>query len=75
MASSDWTEQEQIEWYEERAAILEFEAGYGRQEAQRLAYWEWRKQFPGVTAPQQLRDWFGSYTRQEQLFETRGIDD
>lgn len=70
MASSDWTEQEQIEWYEERAAILEFDGGHNRQEAERLAYWQWRKQFPGVTAPQQIRKWLEGLTRQKHLFET-----
>jgi hypothetical protein len=70
MASSDWTEEEQIEYYEERAAILEFDGGWDREEAQRRAYWEWRRRFAGIAAPQKLRDWFGSYTTQTQLFET-----
>jgi len=29
-----------LEWYEERAAILEFDAGFSRHEAERLAYLE-----------------------------------
>lgn len=34
------TAQLDCEWYEERAAILEFDAGYPRCEAERLAYLE-----------------------------------
>lgn len=36
-----------LEWYEERAAILEYDAGYPRHEAERLAYMEvrlWQQQ-------------------------------
>jgi len=40
---TDYTEDELIELYEERAAIMELDGGLPRKEAERRAYWDWRK--------------------------------
>ena len=48
---------ELIEWYEERAAIFEFDAGYCRAESQRLAYWELRRHFGRIPVPKEIQDW------------------
>ena len=50
------TEQELIELFEERAAIMEFEANMPRKQAERAAYFDWRKQFPGVVVPEEIRN-------------------
>lgn len=38
-----YTEQELIEIFEERAAIREYEAGMSRSDAEKAAYFDWRK--------------------------------
>jgi hypothetical protein len=50
------SEQELVELYEERAAIMEFDGGLTRKQAERAAYFDWRKQFPGVVVPEVIRD-------------------
>lgn len=65
-----YSERELVEWYEERAAILEYDARLPKQEAQKQAYWQWRSRFPGHAAPQVIRDWVAENTKQEQLFKT-----
>jgi hypothetical protein len=50
-----WTEQELIEAYEERAAIMEFDGRLTRKQAERAAYFDWRRQFPNVIVPEQIR--------------------
>ena len=49
------SEQELVELFEERAAIMEYEGGLTRKQAERAAYYDWRKQFPGVVVPEQIR--------------------
>ena len=45
-----------IEAYEERAAIMEYEANMPRKQAERAAYYDWRKQFPKVIVPVAIRE-------------------
>jgi len=48
----DWTEQELIDLYEERAAIREYDGGMTRKDAERAAYFDWRVIVGrGVAAP------------------------
>ena len=49
------SEQELVELFEERAAIMEYEGGLTRKQAERADYYDWRKQFPGVVVPEQIR--------------------
>lgn len=46
--AEDW---EHLEWFEERAAIIEYDGGLPQSEAEVQAYWAWRSRFPGVRAP------------------------
>lgn len=47
------SEDDLIEIYEERAAVREHDGGMSRQEAERAAYWDWRKIVGrNVAAPQ-----------------------
>ena len=49
----DWTEQELIDLYEERAAIREYDGGMRRRDAERAAYFDWRVIVGhGVAAPE-----------------------
>jgi hypothetical protein len=57
-------EQSAVEFFEERAAIFEFDAGLSRVEAQRRAYWDWRKENEGVPTPQRIQDWAIEYKKQ-----------
>jgi hypothetical protein len=50
-----WTESELIEEYEIRCAHMEFDGGLERSEAERAAYFDWRKQFPGIVVPEAIR--------------------
>lgn len=53
------TEEELVEIYEERAAIMEFDGGLSRMEAQRAAYSEWRKIVGSkVKVPKQIQEWY-----------------
>ena len=54
MSFVTYTEAEHIEIYEERAAIREFDGQLSRQEAERLAYYDWR-QLVGRKVP--VPDW------------------
>jgi len=49
------SEQELVELFEERASIMEYEANMPRKQAERAAYYDWRKQFPNVIVPEQIR--------------------
>lgn len=53
---TDYTEEELIELYEERAAIMEFDGGLTREKAEQAAYWDWRKQVGSVVVPAVIRD-------------------
>lgn len=64
---SDWTHEDHLEWWGERAAILEFDAGLPRKEAERRAYWDWRKTFPNVPAPVEMRKWSGAEVKRAEL--------
>jgi hypothetical protein len=56
LSGHEWTEQELIEAYEIRCAHMEFDGGLTRKQAERAAYYDWRKQFPGVVVPDAIRD-------------------
>jgi len=52
-----YSEQELIELYEERAAIMEYEGGLERKEAEVKAYWDWRRNAgKGVVVPEVIRE-------------------
>jgi hypothetical protein len=52
-----WPERDLIELYEERAAILEYDAQLPRKEAEKQAYWQWRQLVgQGVPAPKQVQE-------------------
>jgi hypothetical protein len=51
-----WTNKQLLEFYEERAAIMEFDGNMPRKQAERAAYYDWRKQFPGLVVPEQIRN-------------------
>lgn len=51
-----FTEQELIEIFEERAAIREYDAGISRSEAEKAAYFDWRKIVGDkVKVPEEIR--------------------
>lgn len=47
-------ERDHLEWFGERAAIMQYDGGLPRLRAQWLAYWEWRRRHPGVEAPAEM---------------------
>lgn len=52
-----YTETELIEIYEERAAIREYDGGMSRKEAERAAYFDWRKIVGrGIVAPEWIQE-------------------
>lgn len=59
ISPGEYTHDELIELYEERAAIMEYDGGIDRLEAQRLAYWDWRHIVgPKTKVPKQIQSWF-----------------
>jgi hypothetical protein len=53
----DWTAQEHLEWFGERAGIAEFDAGMTRHEAEKEAYRLWRDDVgPNVPAPREMQE-------------------
>lgn len=61
---SDWTEQEIVEWWNERAAIRQFKGGMGLQRANFLAAREVRERFG--TVPQRITEKISSGEKLEQ---------
>ncbi len=53
---SNYTEAELIELYEERAAIMEYDGGLTRREAEQAAYWELRKLVGREGVPERVRE-------------------
>jgi hypothetical protein len=52
----EWTEQELIELYEERAAIMQHDGGMTQEAAENAAYYEWRRTVGrGVVVPDVIR--------------------
>lgn len=52
-----WTEADLVEWFGERAGILEFDGGLSRSEAEVKAYRLWREYVgPGVPAPMEMQE-------------------
>ena len=57
MNYADWTEQELIELWEERAAIMQHDAGMSKRAADRAAYWDWRAIVGrDVAVPQEIQE-------------------
>jgi len=53
----EWTEQELIELYEERAAIMQHDGGMTKEDSENAAYYEWRKTVGrGVAVPDVIRE-------------------
>ena len=53
----EWTEQELIELYEERAAIMQYDGGLSKEAAENAAYYEWRKTVGrGAVVPDVIRE-------------------
>ena len=50
------TDAELIELWEERAAIMEFDGGMERKQAERAAYFDMRKLIGNVPVPKVIRD-------------------
>jgi hypothetical protein len=51
-----WSEKDHLEWFEERAALLEFDGGMTRRRAEKTAYWQWRQHVgKGIPAPQKMQ--------------------
>ena len=67
---SDWTEKELIEWWDERAAIRQFEGELGVQRANFLAAKELRERFG--TVPRQIAE---KISRGEKLEQQRNLFD
>lgn len=60
-----YTEQELIEIFEERAAIREYEAGMSRSEAEKAAYFDWRKIVGDkVKVPEEIRKLASKFRKQ-----------
>lgn len=58
----NYTEDELIEIYEERAAIREYDGGFSRKEAERLAYFDWRRLVGrSIATPASIREKLASY--------------
>ena len=71
----DWTEKELVEWWEERAAVREFDGGMGRQRANFLAARELRDLFGFV--PQSIANRISRVERvekQRNLFDNHVSD-
>lgn len=57
----NWTDADWQEWFEERAAILEFEAGFERAEAERKArHWMAQHQATSHPWPPEQAELFGT---------------
>ena len=56
MQEKEYSTELLVEAYEERAAIMEFESNMPRKQAERAAYYDWRKQFPAVVVPEAIRN-------------------
>jgi hypothetical protein len=61
----DYTEEELIELYEERAAIMEHDGGLTRDRAEKAAYYDWRKQVGNVVVPAVIRDKARKFVREQ----------
>ena len=44
------------EWFEERAAIREYEGGMTRSEAEHFAYWDARREFGKENMPKEMHE-------------------
>ena len=55
MSEHKWTEQELVDEFEQMAAMREYDADMPRKQAERAAYYDWRKQFPNVIVPEAIR--------------------
>jgi len=57
-----YTEQELIEIFDERAAIREYDAGMSRSDAEKAAYFDWRKIVgKDVKVPDEIRKVAGKF--------------
>ena len=64
--AADYTEDELIELYEERCAIMEHDGGLTREKAEKAAYWDWRKQVGNVVVPAVIRERARKFVNKEQ---------
>lgn len=60
--ATEHTEQDLIELYEERAAIMEYDGLMERRQAEQSAYWDWRRQVgKDVKVPDEIRKLAGKF--------------
>jgi hypothetical protein len=65
-AGSNYTEQDLIELWEERAAIREFDGGMTREAAEKAAYWDVKNMLGReVKMPESIRDRVRKFVREK----------